>query len=89
MEKENASPLILKFVRMTRGTIIDTVTQKPMSTDEWIVQIEGLVVGIATQEPVLTEGQNEEALAGVAPVELLLSWWRKMQLNKLTCKGYK
>ena len=41
MEKEKSSPLILKFVGMVRGIIMDTVTQKPVSIGEQIELIEG------------------------------------------------
>lgn len=55
--KEEASPPILKFVGVVKGTIFDTVTQELVSTGEQIAQIEGLVIDTVTQEPVLTKEQ--------------------------------
>lgn len=38
------------------GTIINTIYQQPVLTGERIEKIEGLVIGSATQELVLTKG---------------------------------
>lgn len=55
MEKEEASPPILKFIGKAKGTIIDMVIQKLVPIGERIKQTEGLEVGIVTQELMQTK----------------------------------
>lgn len=69
--KEKVSPIILKIVRTTTGTIVDIVTQEPESNGEQIGQIEELVANNITQELLLTKGQTKEIVANTVSTRTL------------------
>lgn len=60
-----------RCMEKANDTIINTVIQKPVSIGEIIERIEGLEVDTITQEPLPTEGKNEEALDGVTSIEAI------------------
>lgn len=69
--KKNISPLILIFIGIVTGIIVNIVTREPMSNGRQIGQIEELVVNTVTQESMSTKGQVEETVLNAVFIEAL------------------